>query len=390
MVASKEDLRSEVLHEEARRRTGLDDFGDAHYRGALEILLEAYRRESLLTEHGVRLVRHDIVRVLCNRLRVEQYWKERPELKQIPIERPIFILGLPRTGTTALHHLLGEDPRLQVLQYWLAAAPRPRPPRHTWEQEEDYRRAVAELEAMYRFDPTLRAVHLMTADGPEECRHLLQHCFTDDTFDCNATIPSYSRWYVACDMTPTYRRHRDLLRLIGSTSPERRWVLKYPVHMGNLPAILSVYPDACFVQCHRDPSRVIASICSLVAGWRAMYEEGFDRRALGQWQLELWAGRLERGIEVRRNLPPERFVDIHFRDFVNDPFSAVERIYRQFGIEMVPEAERRLRAWKSENPRDKYGRHQYSAEEFGFQEEALRERFAAYMKHFGVEPEGGV
>lgn len=377
----------EALHTRASKAVGFDDFGDSAYRVGLDVLADAYDREARLTPFGRMLVHGQIETILKNRLSVEKAIRERPEIASIPIHRPIFVLGLPRTGTTALHHLLGQDPSTQVLEYWIAASPGPRPPRDSWENDPRFRQAERELKMTYWLDPSLKAIHLMTADGPEECRHLLSQTFTDDTFDCNATIPSYTRWYSSCDMRPTYRQHRRTLQLIGSSTPERRWVLKYPVHMRNLRTVLEIYPDACFVQCHRDPSKVLPSLCSLVAGWRAIYEGSVDRREIARSQTELWAAGLEHGMEVRREVAPSRFLDLHFREVLADPVEAVRRIYAHFDVPLSDAAERRFRAWKQANPRGKHGEHRYAADDFGTTEEAINDRFAAYISHFSVERE---
>ncbi len=377
----------DALHAAARTAVGYDDFGEPSYLEGLRVLLDAYNRESRLNETGRGLVHEQLIGILKNRLIAQKFWNDKPEILRTEIRRPIFVLGLVRTGTTALHHLMSQDPRMQVLEYWMGANPSPRPPRAQWEGDPRFQRAVAELDWMYQTDPSLKAMHLMTADGPDECRHLLLQNFTDDTFDCDATIPSYSDWYGRHDMLSTYRRHRDLLKLIGSTSPERRWLLKYPVHMGNLRAVFNVYPDACIVQTHRDPTKVIPSICSLVAGWRALYEDNVDRDAVGRWLLELWATRLDRGLEVRREHDPKSFMDLHLREILSNPVGAVKRIYDHFGVEMTPDAEQRLRSWKDDNPKGKYGEHRYRAEDFGFSDDYIADRFRAYMQHFGIERE---
>ena len=375
------------MHDAARKAVGFDDFGDQSYRKGLWVLLDAYDRESRLTAVGRVMVEQQLIGILKNRLVAQHYWNTNPDILKIEVRRPIFILGLPRTGTTALHHLLGQNPANQVLEYWLAAAPSPRPPRSEWEREPRFQQAVQDLKSMYEMDPSLKAMHLMTADGPEECRHLLQHTFTDDTFDCNATIPSYSAWYKQHDMLDAYGRHRDLLRLIGSRQPERRWLLKYPVHMGNLPALLKIYPDACFVQTHRDPSKVMPSICSLVAGWRAIYEHDVDRRDVAEWLLDLWSRRLYDGMQVRRQHDRTQFFDLHFREILADPVGAAKRIYAYFGIEISAEAEQRMRAWQADNRQGKHGEHHYNAQDFGLTDDAIAERFASYLDHFQVERE---
>lgn len=377
-----------ALHEAAAKAAGHDDFGDPSYREGFEVLMRAYDEEAKLTPFGRMMVDQQLLGILKNRLTAERAWSESPGILATEVRRPIFVLGLPRTGTTALHHLLGQDPGIQVLEYWLAAAPQARPPASEWKDHVDFKGSARDLWMTYYLDPSLKAIHLMTAEGPEECRHLFQQTFSDDTFDCNATIPSYSKWYFAHDMGDCYRRHRDLLKLIGSTSPERRWVLKYPVHMRNLRSLLEVYPDACFVQTHRDPSKIMPSVCSLVAGWRALYERDVDVRAIGQWQLELWASSLEHTMEVREQLDGSRFFDLPFRDIAEDPLAAIRRMYAHFGMELGQQATTAIGGWHSANPRGKFGEHIYRAEDFGFSKGSINGRFASYLERFDVELEG--
>jgi hypothetical protein len=377
----------EALLEAARRATGLDDFGPGAWCDHLGVLLRCYDAESQLTEAGRRMVEGEIAGALAARLACQAAWKRDPAILRREIRRPIFILGLPRSGTTALHWLLAQDPANQVLEYWLAGAPRPRPPRAGWEAEPAFQAAVEVLKWVYETDPGLKAIHLMEADGPEECRHLFVQSFLDHTFDSNATIPSYTRYFEAQDMRPAYQRHRDVLKLVGSTSPERRWVLKYPAHMRELGVLLDVYPDACIVQTHRDPARVLPSICSLVTGWRSLYEGSADARAIGRWQLELYASMMERAMAVRDRSKPSQFCDLSFRELVADPVAAIARMYGHFGFELSAEAERRMRSWQAGHPQGQHGGHRYTLLEFGLGEEEIAERFARYRGRFGVPRE---
>ena len=376
----------EALHEEARRREGSDDFGDPTYLEGLRVLLRAYDEEACFNDYGRAAARANIVNLLRRRLHAEAMWRQHPELLEHEIRRPLVICGMVRTGSTALHYLLGRDPELQPLQYWLAESPQPRPPRGEWDAHPDFRASVAEIEAMYAADPSLKAIHFMMADGPEECRHLMSQHFTDDGFEVNASVPSYSAWYEGADLRPTYRRHRKLVQTIGSTDTVRRWLLKYPVHVRHLDAFLDVYPDACIVQTHRDPSRVLYSYCSLITGFRAIFEDGVDATDVARRQMELWAAGLERGIEARKGRDPAQFFDLHFHDFVADPIAAVKRVYAHFDQELTPEGELALREWQESNPQHKHGRHEYT-DEIGISREEIWERFGAYMDHFGMELE---
>ncbi len=377
----------EPLLEAARKATGLDDFGDPAFLASLRVLLRAYDEESQLTPFGRMMVRQELTGILKNRLSVQDAWRREPQRLEAPIRRPIFILGLPRTGTTALHHLLACDPANQVLEYWLAAAPGPRPPQSEWSADPRYKEAVRGLKVMYYLDPGLKAIHLMTADGPDECRHLFLQSFLDDTFDSNATIPSYTKWYAQQDMRPAYARHRDVLKLIQSSEPDRRWVLKYPAHMRNLRVLFETYPDACIVQTHRDPGRVLASLCSLVSGWRGIYEDAVDRFALGRWQLAMWSDMMNGALAVRDAADAGQFFDLPFGELVADPVAAVQRMYAHFGFELSAEAERAMAAWHADNPQGKHGGHQYAAADFGLSEGEIAERFAPYLERFQVARE---
>jgi hypothetical protein len=366
---------------------GATDLGADDFRDGLSVLLQSYDEESHLNPFGRWMVRQQLTGVLRGRLECEKWRKQKPEIFGGEIRRPIFILGLPRTGTTALHSLVAEDPANQALEYWLAASPKPRPPRDQWDKDPRFKEAAQGLGLTYWLDPSLKAIHLLTADGPEECRLLLQHTFRDDSFECNSTVPSYSKWYASCDMRPAYRRHKELLKLVGAASPERRWVLKYPAHLRWLRALLEVYPDACIVQTHRDPARVLPSLCSLIAGWRGIYEDDPDRRAIAAWVVELWARTMDDAMEARRELGEERFFDIGFRETVSDPATAVGRLYAHFGIDYAPETEARLREWQLAHPQHKHGEHKYSAADFGLVPGAMRERFAAYIDRFAIPAE---
>ncbi len=376
-----------ALLDAARKATGLDDFGDSRFREGLRVLLRAYDEESHLSPFGRLMVRGELAKVLENRLRVERAWQQSPEILELPVRRPLFILGLPRSGTTALHFLLAQDPANQVLEYWLAAAPGPRPPRASWAGDARFKAARQALRLTYYLDPTLKAIHWMTVDGPDECRHLLLQSFVDHTFDSNASVPSYTKWFEAQDMRPAYARHRDVLRLIGSPTPERRWVLKYPAHLRNLRALLASYPDACIVQTHRDPANVLPSICSLVAGWRSLYEGGVDAAAIGRQQLDLYAEMMETGLEVRSQSPSEQFFDLDFREVLADPIAAVRRIYAHFGFEWTPAGESAMRRWHAENPQGKHGEHRYNAADYALNPAEMDERFAGYRARFGLPRE---
>jgi hypothetical protein len=375
----------DAFHEQARIATGLEDFGDPAYREGLRILLESLDEDENLSEMGAAIFRNEIVKTLATRLRVERRLQQVPVGSGNDVRRPIIITGLVRTGSTALHYLMGQDPGLQKLEYWLSAEPQPRPPRDEWENHPDFQAATAELEFLYRVTPSLMAVHEMHADWPEECRHILAQSFTDDRFECSATLPRYFEWYHETPHPETYARHRKVIEMIGSTDPQRRWLLKYPVHLRQLPALFEAYPDACIVQTHRDPRAVVASYASFISKIRAVHQKSVDPEAIAREQMESWAHAAEAGMEARQQRGPEAFFDLQFPDFMADPIGSVRRIYAHFDQELSAEGEQKLQEWHAAHPKGKHGEHQYEKHVTEVGETEILDRFAGYLEFFQLK-----
>ena len=373
------------LHEIAMEQAGLSDFGeDDSYLTGLRVILEALDEDCDLNEAGRFAVPFKLVHCLKQRLLAEQAFKERPELLERPIEQPLVITGLVRTGSTALHYLMARDPNRQHLQYWLAEHPMPRPPAQTWADLAGFQESRHSLELMYRMSPKLKAIHYMAPDWPEECGHLLAHTFTDDYWQCTRSAPRYNRWYEGVDMVPSYHQHRRLLQLIGANEPDKPWLLKYPVHMKHLDSFLKVYPDARIVWTHRDPVEVMSSYVSLIAGFRelSVRPERIDRDEILQEQTAIWASAAERAIAVRKAAPEAQFCDVYFDDFVADPVGTVRNIYEHFGIEWTPACEAALQQWHERNPQHKHGVHAHDRSGWESQGRLVRERFAGYLRRF--------
>ena len=379
----------EALHEAACAATGLDDFGSDAYRDGLRALLHAWDEEADLAPEGRAAAWELVQTALVARLRSQAGWKRRPECLAAEIRAPLFIAGLPRTGSTALQRLLAKDPALQGLELWLMVAPQPRPPRPEWPRHPEFAALDASLRAEFGDRKGLRAIHEMDAREVDECWRLLHQSFASTTFDCVSRVPSYTRWFLDADLCPAYRRHRDQLRLLGARDPGRRWLCKDASHLFAVDAILALHPDAYIVQTHRDPARAIPSVCSLNRVFRLPAARGFDAVEHGAAQLEFWAQGALRSLAARRNADARRFFDVDFRDVEADAFGVVRRLYRHFGLPLSAEAERAMRRHCAENPRGKHGAHAYSAAEFGLDPDRVRERFAAYLAAFPVaDPRG--
>jgi hypothetical protein len=366
------------MHADASSATGLHDFGDPLYRHALRALLHAFDTDLHLTESGWEVAYERIVRTLSARLHARKGLTEHPEALRIQIRRPLVIIGLPRTGTTALHRLLAIDPQFQGLQTWLSESPMIRPPPETWQSHASYRACLANLRARYARTPEARTAHEVVAGEVEECGMLLMQSFASDVWTIGFGLPTYGRWLAAQDVRPSYRYYVDVLRLIGAHQPQTRWLLKCPSHMADIEALLEVYPDACIVHTHRDPLKAIPSFCSL----RYMVQRDFEGEAarpdaIGPQQSSYWRVALDRVQAIRRRLPTQ-FFDVDHRSFLADPLRVVRSLYDYFGLTLVSRTEQQMRAWVAAQPLSVHGRHQYPVESWGVTQSELAALFAEY------------
>ena len=358
--------------ESAIRTTGLSDFGGVEHEEGLRVLVSDYRERAGLTEAGSRRVRGALKGLLVARLVAQPHLAAYEQ----PIERPIVVTGLPRSGTTLLQRLLTADPRHQGLEQWLADLPQPRPPRDTWADDPVFSAMQAGYEAFHEKHPELAGLHYSDATTHEECWRLLQQAGTSCAFETLALVPAYAEWLRSADWLPAYERHRALLRLIGSNDQELRWVLKNPSHLVALDALMTVYPDALVVYTHRDPVTSIASACSLSAEATAGTSTTFVGETVGRTQLEMLSRSWHSFMAARPKYDASQFVDVDYREFVADPVGTARGIYEAFSIDWCPEAEAAVRAIDEESRSGgKRPSHRYSLADYGLTEEQVRAAF---------------
>ncbi|MDT2010077.1 sulfotransferase [Rhodococcus opacus] len=370
----------EDLHASATRMTGLTDFGVDDYTEALGVLLDSYHTDEQLTPLGSKVSRVFLRGALVARLLSEAARKQHPGHADVRIERPIFVTGLPRTGTTALHRLLTADPSHQGLEMWLTEMPQPRPPRETWESNPVFQKIEAAFSRHHIERPEFMGVHYMSASEVEECWQLLRQTFKSISYECLASLPTYSRWLEGQDWTNAYQRHKKNLQLIGLPDRDRRWVLKNPSHLFALDELLAVYPDALIIQTHRPPRTIVPSVCSLAEQATEGWSEKFRGSVIGESQLELWARGLEQFTAARAEHNPAQFIDVDYQDFVADPLGTVEGIYTHFGLDLSAPAQGAMEAMHAESRSgDRRPSHKYTLEEFGLTAEQVDERFANYQ-----------
>ncbi len=378
------DLSEESLIAAARESTGLTDFGDESFREGLRVLLETYQSVGL-RPGGRKVTRGRLIQLLCNRLRVEQAFRRHPEILEREIRSPVYMTGLPRTGSSALFNLLAIDPAARPLLLWEAMNPDPYEGEALQPGREDPRLEAtrAYFERDRQRNPDFDKIHYRRADGPEECVLLTAHTFCDAQNGIEPLMSPFREWFEAQDLHPTYAYYRDLLKLLDWQRPGERWLLKSPAHLWALDILVEMFPDVCIIQTHRNPLQIIPSYCSMMAAIMTI-RESLDPRELGPTVLEYLARSLERGLAARDSSAPERFLDVDYHRFVEQPMQTVERIYDYFGLELGSETADAMRAHISENPQHRHGSHRYSLAEYGLSAEAVCARLADYIERFDL------
>jgi hypothetical protein len=384
-------LDRDRLVQEASDATGLDDLGDDTWQEGLDRLLDSCTHEARLNEIGVEIVAGDVLTYLSNRLRITAWRTEHPGVAAEVVERPLVIVGQPRTGTTILYDLLARDPALRAPLTWEVDRPVPAPRTGTYETDPRIAETEATLGMTDLLIPGFREFHPMGAQLAQECVRITGSEFRSMIFPTQYRVPTYNRWLLdEADLAPAYRWHRRYLQHLQSEHPAPQWLLKSPAHLWHLDALAAEYPDALVVQTHRDPLKVIASVSALVAHLRRMAsDETSIAEAADEYAADIFMG-LDRGMTSRDEgtFPEEQIVDVHFADFVADPIATIAVLYGKLGRELTPEAEERMRTFLADHPGDGGGGGtRYRFADTGLDDGALRERATAYQERFGVATE---
>ncbi len=386
-------LDADALVAAACKRSGLSDFGGETFRDGLEHLVASLESEARLSTLGRVIARTEILLLLENRLQMQEWRRRNPEIAAVKIERPIFIVGMPRTGTTILHQVIAQDPRIRVPMTWEVDLPFPPPESATYASDPRIAEANKTLAKTDTLIPDFKRMHPMGAELPQECVRMTAMDFASMIFHTTYRVPSYASWlHSEADLAPAYAIHRRMLQHLGWRCARDRWVLKSPGHLWHVEALLREYPDACLVQTHRDPLKIVASLTSLVSALRTMASDRVERLDVArEWAEQVQSG-LEASVRVRESgiVPREQVVDIQFREFMADPLATVRRIYERFGLDLDADAERRMRAFLAANPDDKHGKHAYRFADTGLSLDEERSRVAHYQRFFDVPSEASV
>ncbi|MGE0385632.1 MAG: sulfotransferase [Gammaproteobacteria bacterium] len=372
------------LVEQACREAGSEEFGPGDFRDGLQVLLASLERDADLPAEGVTKALEIVRRRLHNRLRIEQWYAAHPELARETIVGPIAVTGLVRTGTTALGNMLSLDARLRSLRMW--EQDHPCPPPEMANEASDPRRleAMAQVAAM---PAELMAMHLFEVDATTEDTEVLGLSFRAQQM----TLPAYGyhAWWRDCDMRPAYAYHRRVAVLLQSRRPPNRWLFKSPHLKFHLEHFLDAYPDARFVMTHRDPAKVVPSYANLVAhlvppGSTAAR----DPQRFGRHISEHLRIGMERAMAARARIGEHRFIDVHHREFIRDPYGQIERIYGFLGMEFPAQVRDAMQQWQARNHAGAYGAHRYSAAQYGLSTEQIRSDYGFYIRQFDVSLEG--
>jgi hypothetical protein len=358
-------------------------------QGLME-LTAALDAESTLSMFGRLSVRWDFIRLLRNADMVLSAHRRNPALGASPVAAPVFILGLPRSGTTFLHALLAEDPENLVPRNWQTIYPAPRPPNFAPARDKRSNTVDGQLKFFAGLAPDFPAVHPVTADSPQECSEITAHVFQSLRFDTTFRVPSYLRWLDNRGHRAAYAFHKQFLQFLQAGLTPRRWVLKCPDHVFAIDEILETYPDARFIIVHRDPLRVFGSVAHLTGVLRKPFMKHVDPVEIGAQVTERWIEGAERlvAFDQREDVPESRKIHVHHEALVADPLAVVDRIYQQFGLPAAQPARAAMRAFLAAKPRGGYGGHRpYALAKFGVNPASLGPRFANYLEYFGVRPQ---
>ncbi len=343
----------------AKRRCGLDDFGEGEFFEALSRLLDSCRDEARLNLIGKIALKVDVLEALCARLKMERDRQLHPNISRQEIRKPLFIVGLPRSGTSVLHRLLAADPEHRAPLMWEVRSPSP--PNRVREKR--------------RIQQAAQSCNFFNWIAPT---------FRSDQFDAMYYVPSYRAWFFQQDLRPAYEFHRRFLQhLQFRRAARRRWVLKAPTHMSAMPALLSVYPDALFVQTHRTPLDSIASVSSLMTILRSAFSDAVDPVTLCREAIDYWSDAIGKFLPERDRLADNRICDIKYDEIRCDPISAVRRIYEYFGWSLSREAEQRMRSLVASQAERLSANHRYDLSQFGFTAAEVLHAFAPYCQRFG-------
>lgn len=384
------DFNRQGILDEAMAKTGLSDFGPDDYLERLDLLIDEWDNDEGLSNIGRLSLRNKLVLFATSRLLIQDTLKKHPEIHDIKIEKPIIVVGLPRSGTTHLLNLMGADKRLRSLPLWESYEPLPLPGEEPLEDGTDprYKRCSDQWDMMSQMTPLLAAMHPMNPDHIHEELELMGPDFASYNFEWLTMSPRWRDDYYSKDQTPHYEYMKTVMKILQWRQGPDRWVLKCPQHLEQLPVLMKVFPDATIAVTHRDPVSVIQSAMTMLG-----YGQRMNRKETALDKLAAyWPDRIEHLLRAcvrdRGDIPESQSIDVPFHEFMADDVGMVEKIYEKAGLEMTAEARQDIQDYMDAHPRGKHGRVVYNLrEDFGLDPAELQERFAFYYERFPAKQE---
>jgi hypothetical protein len=381
------DWQPHSLIKEACAVDGLSDFGDDSHSEPLRQLLYSLEHEAQLNAIGTMVLRQRVVDVLATRLRVTEWLKRHPEIRQEVISSPLVIVGLPRTGTTMLHRTIAADHRMYAPLWYETRFPCPA---LDWDPGGLDQRIVdgkAEMQAMLDANPDLLSVHPMDAMGPDEDIMLLEQSFYSFTMQSFANLPTFDRWIEAQDHRPGYEYLKLLLQFLQwqkkrSGQSAQRWTIKAPHHLHYMELVFEVFPDARVVQSHRDPLDTIPSLASMISEIWSIYSDCADPVEVGRQWARKFARGMNHTMDVRQRVGEQHFLDLQFEDTVKRPLLEIQKVYDFINMDFSEQAKAEMLQWQDFNSRELRPSHEYTLGQFGYTEQGLHRQFARYRERF--------
>jgi hypothetical protein len=363
----------------AREKTGgLPDPDIDSWQEGLQILLKDHAQVDRLSERGWGIIKNRYVEALATRMQVDEHMRKNPALTQAPVTRPVFILGMPRTGTTLISYLMAADPANRSMLRWEAYNLVPPAAPGALKTDPRCLAEVAKDEMMLKANPKTAAAHWEPGDGPTECVHLVAQDFRSLMLAVIATTPTYHDWILFTDMATAFAHRKRALQIMQSTNPGR-WVLKMPSDSLFIRQVFKTFPDAKVIWTHRDPYAAFASSVNMRGNSRPIFEKDEGRDYIRQRFPQQLAFHLARPLEVSAERPNDVY-HLYYDDLLADPLAQVRKIYRWLGDEFTAEGEAGMRAWLDANPQNKLGKHTYALGEWGFSKEDLDPYFSDYLR----------
>lgn len=370
----------------AQKTTGFEKFDSESYREGLDILVGSLNKNTYPEASAERL-QQLLLLALSNRLKVTHYLEGRPELLERPIEKPVFVFGVPRTGTTLLSNLLATDPARRSPLTWEIDEPVPPATSTTLYTDP---RAVARLEMekkMLAAMPEMGKYYRSSAIYPNEDVYIMAHDFKTLMLESRGKMPEYRDWLLSTDMTSAYEYHKRYLQVLQADALGT-WNLKMPSHALWIETLLKVYPDARLIWTHRDPLTATGSFCGIIKMGHSGVEGGPDTQYIGQNCLYQATEHANRLMDFRDKFGEDRIIDVHYSELMSDPISAMRKLYGELGDDFTGAAESGMQTWLDDNPQNKFGKHEYKLEQYGLDVTTVKTAFERYSSRYHVESEG--